>query len=694
MNVGSLGRVVNEEAAQHPAPKVSDYQIAEADKYKYLIPDDYHHVCIDMVDYYKQIDNLLNQVKDETTKNDLIEQVKSIPSLVYIEYDYNKFIEHEWDSKSNNYKSDYYDSLRKMSRELARMITTIQSSITKGTSEKQININDIEEIESSLIKKIENEYNVAEDFYNSNQQYISADQKDTYESLMNNLKIRRDKIIAKIKKDIRNSNIDDLEDYKGIASDYINEFRRWSDNLYETIVTAKNRQPKPQEQLPEEPDKQAKSVANVINGEKQNVVKPPVQESPKTQEQSQVKPNPTIQNQLDQYEEYLNNLKSVKLEAEKIDKDLVYGKSADHDVEGQSVYEVLNKDIDDMVREHEKLLNEYKTSRVKEVGGTSFKRDKMDAKNVWQSFYREVNDVLIHPNHYQKLHSDSTSEYIKIQNEFLIKLEKFERELENTKKEIASLGSNSSIGEMESIAKLKEFIQKVRNGELSEEELREELKSFTEHEKERYNELNEIKGRVSSNNPQPPNQPQQPKTQQQPPKRNLIDLSLADYDEQHKSRGTAAEEAHKKAAEEAKQKTGISRLWAMAKNAVNRGRDAVAGLIGKLNTWLKKIQAKIYQEGQSGFLTTIKKVVVNIIEWLSRKAHNVIQKYRGNITDNVYYQKDGKLYDRGKEVTQEHTRTYGFLVEDNFSCFDSTHRYLYETYNIYDVDRVIVEMIG
>ena len=181
--------------------------------------------------------------------------------------------------------------------------------------------------------------------------------------------------------------------------------------------------------------------------------------------------------------------------------------------------------------------------------------------------------------------------------------------------------------------------------------------------------------------------------QQQPPKRNLVDLSLADYDKQHKSRGTAAEEAHKKAAAEAKQKSGIAKLWAMAKNAVNRGRDAVAGLIDKLNTWLKKIQAKIYQEGQSGFLTTIKKTVVNIIEWLTRKAHNVIQKYRGNITDNVYYQKDGKLYDRGKEVKHEHTRTYGFLTEDNFSCFDSTHRYLDETYNIYDVDRVMIEMI-
>jgi len=105
---------------------------------------------------------------------------------------------------------------------------------------------------------------------------------------------------------------------------------------------------------------------------------------------------------------------------------------------------------------------------------------------------------------------------------------------------------------------------------------------------------------------------------------------LTDEGLMHKFRNEQAKKAYEKDKEEG--------IWAMVRRAANKGRDFIARVIGKLNSWIRKLYQKQMEKNgvDFGFLDRMIQIMTKAVEWLTRKAHNIIQKNRGNITDNVY----------------------------------------------------------
>lgn len=117
---------------------------------------------------------------------------------------------------------------------------------------------------------------------------------------------------------------------------------------------------------------------------------------------------------------------------------------------------------------------------------------------------------------------------------------------------------------------------------------------------------------------------------------------LTNADEMHKYRNEKA----KKAWEADKEKD----LWAMAKRAVGKGRDFIAKLIGKLNSWVTRIVQKEAEAGKRdynslGFFQKIKRNILAVIEFLTRKLHNLIQSKRGNISKYLYSSRENDFVD-------------------------------------------------
>ena len=140
-----------------------------------------------------------------------------------------------------------------------------------------------------------------------------------------------------------------------------------------------------------------------------------------------------------------------------------------------------------------------------------------------------------------------------------------------------------------------------------------------------------------------------------------------------------AKEGLEKEYKEIQSKSGLAKLWAYAKYAVNRGREFVAGLLGKLNTWMKRIQQKILEKGSSGILVSIQKNLAKVIDFLSRNLHNLITKYRDKIDSKVYYKKNGQL------MSEEYS--------DFVSIMGYHMGYINEEVMYYDIDMTIKSMI-
>lgn len=172
-------------------------------------------------------------------------------------------------------------------------------------------------------------------------------------------------------------------------------------------------------------------------------------------------------------------------------------------------------------------------------------------------------------------------------------------------------------------------------------------------------------------------------TQEPKPKTNpKVTSSKPNYDDytttQH-SRDQMAKEGLEKEYKEIQSKSGLAKLWAYAKYAVNRGREFVAGLLGKLNTWMKKIQQKILEKGSSGILVSIQKNLAKVVDFLSRNLHNLITKYRDKIDSKVYYKKNGQL------MSEEYS--------DFVSIMGYHSGYINEEVMYYDIDMTIKSMI-
>lgn len=105
---------------------------------------------------------------------------------------------------------------------------------------------------------------------------------------------------------------------------------------------------------------------------------------------------------------------------------------------------------------------------------------------------------------------------------------------------------------------------------------------------------------------------------------------LTDEGLMHKFRNEQAKKAYEKDKEKG--------IWAMVQRAANKGRDFIARVIGKLNSWIRRLyQKQMEKKGVDfGFFDRMIQIMTRAVEWLTRKAHNVIQKNRGKITDNVY----------------------------------------------------------
>lgn len=115
---------------------------------------------------------------------------------------------------------------------------------------------------------------------------------------------------------------------------------------------------------------------------------------------------------------------------------------------------------------------------------------------------------------------------------------------------------------------------------------------------------------------------------------------VSGYDTIEDARNAQVKDLQDRDWKELQNKSGLDKIWGYAKYAANKGRDYVAKLIAKLNSWMKKIDGEMtLRGGPSGILEKLKLKIARVVEWLSRKLHNTIQKYRGNISDKTWYMK-------------------------------------------------------
>ena len=145
-------------------------------------------------------------------------------------------------------------------------------------------------------------------------------------------------------------------------------------------------------------------------------------------------------------------------------------------------------------------------------------------------------------------------------------------------------------------------------------------------------------------------------------------------DATHESRKKIGEELHKAG------KLGFfERLWEFIKRCTFKGRDVIAKVLDKLRTWAENIAHKEYAlpKNERGWISKIKATLAKMIEYLSRKLHNLFQKYRGDIGSPKYVQnKDNDRLDAVKRELDRETKKerdevnerlgkFGYSLEDD-----------------------------
>lgn len=76
----------------------------------------------------------------------------------------------------------------------------------------------------------------------------------------------------------------------------------------------------------------------------------------------------------------------------------------------------------------------------------------------------------------------------------------------------------------------------------------------------------------------------------------------------------------------------VNSIWEKVKSGAYAGRNALAGLLDRLNAWMRNIQDDIAKNPEKkGILTSIKGKIASVIQAITQKLHDFVQKDRGNI---------------------------------------------------------------